>query len=164
MKKALLALSILFSISAKAQNYSDSTVTLTLTQRAAVYIGYAVKNQFSWANRNAPTQLQPYIGSGANLDSLFTVGVKASYIVGLVEGLLAGPNEAVQADRLKIINNSPTTPGYTSLASQIVSKASGNTSEKQVAQFILDYYNQRVTDFSNLRTQVISNVVQWSRE
>jgi hypothetical protein len=165
MKKALFAIAILFSISASAQdlpNYSDSNITLQLTQRAALYVGRGIQQSFTWNNRLAPATLKNYVGSGLQLDSLFSVTLKAGYIKQMIELLINGSNEAVQVDRLSIINNSPAIPGYTSLASQIVTKANGNTSEKQVAIFIRDYYNQRVADFAAVRAEVISDVIKWA--
>lgn len=162
MRKVFLAIAILFSISASAQNYNDSTITLTLTQRAALYVGFYIKTSFSWSNRTAPTTLKNYIGSGTNQDSLFSVTLKASHINGMIELLLAGPNEAVQVDRLSIINNSPSIPSYTSLASQITTLANGNGATKNTAIFIRDYYNARVAAFAALNTENKAGVVVWS--
>ncbi len=165
MKKVFIAIAILFSLSATAQNYNDTLVTVQLTQRAAWYIGFYIKNlplDNIWENRLTPTTFKPYVGSGTNPDSLYSVSVKSSYIKGMVELLLSGQNEVVQTDRLSIINASPTIGGYTSLATQIVNKAAGNTSEKLVAQYILDFYNLRVTQLAALRTANINSVIYWA--
>jgi len=165
MKKGLIAIAILFSVSVKAQGYADSLATFQLTQRAALYIGHYIKNmpaETVWSNRTAPSTLKNYVGSGTNQDSLFTVTLKAIYITGMVDILLTASNEVVQADRLSIINNSPSIPSYTSLASQVVSKAAGATNEKQVAQFILDYYNAKVASAANTNTNQKSDVVKWA--
>jgi len=165
MKKVFIVIAILFSISATAQNYGDSTITLVLTQRAALYVGQSIKQSFSWQNRLAPAQLKNYISSGNNYDSLLgSVTLKASFIKGMVEMLLSLPGAVVELDKASIINNSPTIPGYTGLASQIVTKANGASSEKNVAIFIRDYYNQRVADFGSLRAESIQGVVQWSKD
>jgi len=163
MKKAFIAIAILFSISATAQNYNDSVVTTSLTQRAAVYIGFGIQQSFSWSNRLAPTSLKNYIGSGTNLDSLLgPVVLKASYIKNMIEILLSGNTAVTSSDRSSIISNSPSVPGYTSLAVQITTLANGNGPQKETAQFILEYYNQRVADYNNLRAANIQNVVSWS--
>jgi hypothetical protein len=163
MKKLLFAISILLSISMSAQNYNDTTITLQLTQRAALYIGRSIQQSFSWQNRNAPTQLKAYIGSGANYDSLVgNVSVKASYVKGMIEMLLNLSGAIVEADKLSIINNSPSIPGYTALANQIVTKANGSSSEKQVAIFIRDYYNERVAAYGAVRLEAINSTVQWA--
>jgi hypothetical protein len=165
MKKILVAIGILFSVSATAQGYADSLATFQLSQRAALVIGHYIKTlpaEAAWGNRNAPTTLKNYVGTGTRQDSLFTVTLKAIYITGMIDILLTASNEVIQADRLSIINNSPTIPGYTSLASQVVSKAAGNTSEKQVAQYILDYYNAKVAEALNINTNRKLEVVQWA--
>lgn len=145
-------------------NYADSVITLTLTQRSAIYMGAYVKHyKLSWANRNAPTIFRPYVASGNNLDSLFTVTLQGWYVTGMLELLLTGQNEAVQADRLSIISNSPSIPSYTALATQVVNKANGSSSEKWVAQYILNYYNSKVASLAALRAQTIYDVIQWSR-
>lgn len=170
MKKllVLILLTIIYN-TAKSQldslgNYADTAITLTLTQRAAVYIGFTIKhNQEIWPNRNAPTQLRNYIGSGNNLDSVFSVAVKASYITQLIQQLLTGQNEVVQADRISIINNSPSIPGYIALTTQIVAKANGSSSEKNVAIYVRDYYNSTVSQLAAARQSLINQVVIWSR-
>lgn len=145
-------------------NYGDTSITLTLTQRSAIYMGFYIKNNANiWPNRLTPTLLKPYVGTGTHLDSIFSVPIKAGYITGLIDVLLTGQNELVQADRLSIINNSPSIPGYTALATQIVSKAGGNTSEKNVASFILSYYNNKVASLAATRSSIISQVVQWTQ-
>src|SRR5690242_21632988 len=134
MKYLLIILSFAFFAQTDAQaydstaNYGDTTITLTLTQRSAVYIGFYIKNyKLSWANRLMPSVLKPYVGTGTHLDSVFSVSLKASYITGMVDLLLTGQDEAVQADRLSIINNSPNISGYTALATQILNKANGSS-------------------------------------
>lgn len=165
MKKILLAATILISLSVKSQNYADSTITLTLTQRSAIYVGQYIKTNTSaaWTNRLTPSVLRPYIGSGSNLDSTFSVTLKADYIRGMIELLLGSQNEVVQADRRSIIDNAPSVPGYTALSTQIVNKANGNSSEKQTAIYIRDYYLQRLSDFAAVRAEYINAVVNWSR-
>lgn len=171
MKTILIALLLLSaSIVTKAQEYDssgryqDTLITLTLTQRSAIYIAYNIKQRGEvWQNWLAPSTLKPYVGTGTHMDSLFSVVVKASYITGLIDLLLTGQNEMVQADRLSIINASPSIPGYTSLATQIVNKANGSSSEKNVATYVLNYYNAKVASLSALRTQVITDVVKWTQ-
>lgn len=162
MKKAFIAIAILFSISASAQNYNDSTITLQLTQRAAWYLGFYIKHQGVWTDRTAPVTLKNYVGSGNNQDSLFNVTLKAGYIKGMIELLLSGPNEVTQADRLSIINNSSSIPGYTALSSQIVTIANGSGAQKNTAIFIRDYYLQRLADFAALRAENKASVIIWA--
>lgn len=169
MKKLLIIILIFSSINGISQaydssaNYQDTLITVQLTQRGALYIGYYVKQGYErWGYRLAPATFKPYIGTGTHLDSLFTVQLKAFYLTGLIETLLTRQNEVVQADRLSIINNSPSVPGYTSLASQISTKAAGSTSEKNVATFLLNYYNRRITELAALRSQIITDVVNWA--
>jgi hypothetical protein len=166
MKIIITLALVLIGFSASAQdlpNYSDSNITLQLTQRAAWYIGFHIKSQSVWNDRLAPAALKNYVGSGNNPDSLFTVTLKAGYIKGLVDLLLGGQNEVVQADRLSIINNSPTVPGgYISLSNQVISKAAGQSSEKLVAQHVLDYYTSRVAAFLSLRNENKNDVIKWA--
>ena len=161
MKYLLIAIAFL-SLQAKAQNYADSLITLKLTQRAAWYIGLNIKNASVWNDRTAPTVLKSYVGSGLNPDSLFTVTLKSGYIKGMIELLISGPNEVVQGDRLSIINNSPSIPTYTALATQIVTLANGNGAQKQAAIYIREYYLQRLADFANLLTEQINAAINWS--
>ncbi len=164
MKKVFIAIAILFSVSAIGQNYNDSLITLQLTQRAAWYVGFHIKQQSVWNDRLAPATLKNYVGSGLNQDSLFNVTVKSSWIKGMIELLVGGANEVVQADRLSIINNSPAIGGYTSLATQIVNLANGNGAQKQAAIFIRDFYLQRLADFSNVRTENKNGVISWAND
>lgn len=168
--KCILIFLLFFSVKAISQaydstaNYGDTTITLTLTQRSAVYIGFYIKNSAQvWSNRLAPATLKNYVGTGTHLDSLFSVSLKANYISGMIDLLLTGQDEVVQADRLSIVNNSPTITGYTSLANQIVTKANGSSNEKNVAIYLRAYYNDRIAQSAALRAQNISNVVQWSQ-
>jgi hypothetical protein len=165
MKKTLIAIAILFSIKASAQdlpNYADSLLTIQGSQRMAIYIGRGIQQSFAWNNRLAPATLKNYVGSGMQLDSLYTVTLKAGYIKQMIELLISGDNEAVQADRLSIINNSPAIPGYTSLAGQITALANGNGAQKNTAIFIRDYYLQRLADFAAARQEVIADVIRWA--
>lgn len=161
MKYLLIAIAFI-SLKAGAQNYADSNITLTLTRRAAWYVGHHIKQQSVWSDRLAPSALKNYVGTNTKPDSVFSVILKASYIKGMIDLLIGGTNEVTQADRLKIIDNSPATVGYTSLATQIVTKASGNTSEKQVAIYIRDYYLERLAAYSALREENINAVIEWS--
>ena len=162
MKKLVFVLLSVISISASAQKYSDSLITLQLTQRAAWYVGHHIKTGAVWSDRTAPGVLKDYVGNGNKPDSLFYVTLKAGYIKGMIELLIGGQNEVVQADRLSIINNSPAIPSYTSLSTQIVNLANGNSSQKQVAIFIRDYYLQRLAELAALRLENKNAVINWS--
>jgi hypothetical protein len=64
-------------------------------------------------------------------------------------------------DYNKTINNSPAIPGYTGLATQIVQKANGNSNQKAVSQWLLDWYNERVGNFNALLNENRQRIVNW---
>lgn len=115
------------------------------------------------ATRDLPNQIIPFFGKAQKLDSLFTVPLKALLIQGGIEKMF-GTNLLVSiVDFNKTINNSPAIPGYTALASQIVTKsqAAGNGVEKRTALFLLGWYNRRLADGDNVVTEQRNWMVSW---
>ena len=147
---------------ASAQNYADSNITVQLTQRSSYWIGQYIQTSFNWKDRLAPDVLRPYVGSGTRPDSVFTVTMRASYLTGLLERLLSAPTAVAYADYNSIIFNQPAVVGYVALANQVVIKANGNTSEKQVSQWVVDYYNKRIGEYDRLYTEQKNNVIRWA--
>lgn len=158
-----------FSNAVQSQNYKDSAITLTLTQRFANYVGQYVRLSVTgddvWKNRSTLDALKPFIGSGqANRkDSLFTVTLKSDFVIGALDRLMSQPAYKTGSDMNSIISNSPAVPGYTALATQVVTIANGNGAQKNTAQFIVDWYNSRVAAMLADRNADYSNTVQWSR-
>lgn len=144
-------------------NYWDSTISLILTQRAAIYIGQSIKKTFDWKNRSAPDKLKTYIGSGTNYDSVLgVVTLKSSLIKGMVDLLFDLPESMVEKDKLSIINNTPAVPQYIALQNQLNQKANGSSGEKDVSIFLRDYLLQRVNFYIGLRLGGITEVVEWA--
>ncbi len=170
MKKTLLAITILFSLSASAQNnYNDSLITLTLTQRFANYVGQYVRISVTgdevWKNRATLDVLKPFIGSGAanKKDSLFTVMLNAKFVIGALDRLMSHPSFKTSDDMNRILYNTPAVSGYTALATQVVNIAAGNSSQKHTAQFIVDWFNNRVNAMVADRDADYANTVTWGR-
>lgn len=162
MKYLLIIFSFL-SFSASAQNYADSNITVQLSQRSAYWIATHVRNNFSFDVRKMPEILAPYVGSGTRPDSLFSVTLEAKYITGLVELLFSSATAVAIDDYNSIIYNTPTVPGYTALATQVVTKAaSGN--QRATAQYIVDYFNRRKADFNAVRAEYVNKIVNWTKE
>lgn len=136
---------LLISTQATAQDYSDSSITLTLTQRCTYWIGAYIKNNFRWSERTAPTVLKNYIGSGNNPDSLI-VGVtfKAKYLLGAMDALISNPLQVGYADYRSIVLGMPSITGYTNLVTQINAIASGNSAQKNTAAWLKDEYQRLV--------------------
>ena len=166
MKYILILFAVFIGVSAKAQNYGDSSITLTLTQRTAYWVGQYIRVSFQWNERNAPTQLQPYIGSGNAPDSLLgTVQLKAKYILGAMDALISQPLSVSYTDYRKIMMNQPSTPGYTALITQVNTKANNiNDPQHLVAQWLSEQYQARTAAFENLYNEQKTNVIIWSRD
>jgi hypothetical protein len=146
----ILIFLLLFSTATQAQvlddRLKDSTITLQLTQRMAAWVAKGIS--ITADTRKQPDALKNFVGSGNNPDSLFTITAKAGLIRAGLELLLTRPLLLTIADYNSIILNSPAIPGYTSLKNQVVSKANGNTSEKQVAIWLRDWYLERESHFA----------------
>lgn len=153
MKYVLIILIALCSTGAKAQNYGDSiakyspykdnVLTLQTLQRFSFYIGYYVENTLTPQTISNITAIQPFFGKNKKPDSLFTVPIKASWIVGGLEYLLASSGAA--ADKYKIIYNFPTVAGgYTSYATQVQNKALNEADpQKNAARYVYYWYLMR---------------------
>src|SRR4029078_10634030 len=140
----------------------NDPITLTLTERAAFWIGYPIQTSFDWNNRNAPTQLKTYIGDGSTPDRLFTVALKSKYILDMMEGLMVSRLEMARVDYNAIILNQPALPGYTALQTQIAQKANGSSSEKATAQWIIDSYNEMKAAYAQEYTYKKDSLVAWA--
>ena len=162
--KYIFALFAFITFSAHSQNYADSNITVQLSQRSAYWIATNVRNNFSFEVRKMPEILAPFVGSGTKPDSLFTVTLQAKYIKGLVEILFSAPTATAIDDYNSILFNTPTVVGYTALANQVVGIAGGNSSQKLTAQWIVDFYNSRKSDFNNLRSSYIQSIVNWTKQ
>lgn len=162
--KYLIIIFAFITTSASAQNYADSNISVQLTQRSAYWIATYVRNTFSLEYRKMPEILAPYVGSGTKPDSLFNVTLQAKYIKGLLELLFSSPTATAIDDYNSILFNTPTVPGYTALANQVVGIASGNGSQKLTAQYIVDFYNKRKEDFTDLRAGYIQSIINWTKQ
>lgn len=163
--KTIIAISfVLFTFSASAQNYEDSTITLMLTQRTTYWVGQYVKTKFEWSERNAPTLLKDYVGSGEAPDSLIaSVQIKAKYLLGALESLISQPLQVAYSDYRAIVLNQPAVSGYVSLTTQINNKANGNGAEKNVAVWLKNKFAERTAAYDALYTEQKTKVVEWSR-
>lgn len=166
MKKLLFIFSLLISLQSFGQttDYGDSTITLTITQRFTYWIGTGIRTDFDWNNRNAPTQLKNYIGSGLNPDSIISqLSFKAKFVLKAMDAMIAQPLQVGYQDYRAVVLNQPTLPGYTSLNVQISAKAAGSSSEKNVAQWLKDKYQERVTAYDALYAEQLQQTINWSR-
>lgn len=145
MKYTLIFL-LAASLNVSAQNYADSTITLQLTQRVAYWVAKGIT--ITADTRKTPDILTGYVGSGTQPDSLFTVTLKAGLLRNGLELLLTRPLLLTLTDYNSIILGVPAIPGYTSLKNQIVSKANGNSDEKQTAIWLRDWYIERESHFA----------------
>lgn len=156
---------IAISFTSKAQNYGDSLITLQLTQRCTYWIGQYVKTSFQWSERNAPTQMKDYIGSGNNPDSIIaSVTFKAKYLLGGLDALISQPLQVAYTDYRAIVLNAPPVSGYTSLVTQINTIASGSGSQNLTAQWLKDRYSERVAAFDALYQEQKKSVIIWSKQ
>ena len=165
MKKTLYIFAILFAVNAKAQNYGDSLITLTLTQRASYWVGQYVRESFKWSERNAPTQLKNFIGSGSNPDSLFTTTFRAKYILGAMELMVSQPLQVSYIDYRYIFFNQPAVGGYSPLTTQINTKANNtNDPQRLTAQWLRSRYQERVDAYEALYNEQKNETIRWSKE
>lgn len=170
MKKLIFIFAILFSINVKSQGIEDSTITIQAPRVFGWYIAKGILQGFNQKNYRMLDVLKPYVADSTKPDSLFTVSLKVKYVKDAVEMLLAAQCEVVFLDRLKIMNNqrvaatAAAISGYTGLESQIITKANGNTSEKDEAVYLRDWYVERRNNFAALwrenRNDVINAVNQ----
>lgn len=165
--KRILSIFFLLSIAfaSKAQSYGDSLITLQLMQKTAYWIGQYVKTQFTWSERNAPTQMKDYVGSGNNPDSIIaSVTFKAKYLLGGLDGLISQPLQVGYNDYRSIVLNAPAVPGNTSLTIQINAIAAGSGPQKNTAQWLKDQFALRTAAFDALYQEQKNQVIIWSKQ
>lgn len=169
MKKLLFIFSILLSLQSSAQetqpvSYADSSLTVVITQGFAVQLGNYIRNRFEWQERDAPTKLKNYIGSGTDLDSLAgTVVVKAKHVLAVMDALNENKLGLTYEEYRQIVLGVPTVAGYTGMAAQINSKANGTGPEKNAAIWARDEYAKRTAANDALKKAEIQETVIWSR-
>ncbi len=165
MKKYIfLALLLVASATQAQQSYADSSITLTLTQTAAYWVGVHARANFEWKERMSPSIIGPFISNGTNPDSVFMVTIKASWILGAVERLISQPLALVLTDYNKILLNQPAIPGYTALGTQIGNKAANpNDPQRFCAAWLLTMYQNRITDYTNLYNSEKATIVSWGK-
>jgi hypothetical protein len=166
MKHILTLLIILATaFTTQAQSYKDSTITLQMPRVFAWWITKSIYSQITKDNFRMVDVLKNYVSDTTKPDSLFTVTVKAGYVQEGLELLITRPTEMAMTDRLKIINNQrvgatgAAITGYTALQNQIVSKANGSSSEKNVAIWLRDWYLDRQRTFTELWREERDNVI-----
>lgn len=173
MKKIILSISILFSLSASAQ--SDSTriadsiqmshqnevITVTLPVKAVVLYAYYFQRNFDWANRLAPDGYKGLIGSGTHPDSLVTVTVPAKELSDFIDNVYGERYGAISAYAQSVFNNTPAISGYTALFTQVVTIASGNTSQKNAANYMIWRYNRYTGNLTNLINDYYNKGLYW---
>jgi hypothetical protein len=174
MKKIILSISILFSLSANAQ-LTDSTaiadsiqmshqyeaVTVTLPVKAVVLYAYYFSQNFSWDNRKAPDSYKPLVGSGTKPDSLVTVTVAAKDLSDFVNNVYGERYGAIKDYALSVFNNSPAISGYTALFTQITTIANGNGTQKNAAGYMIWRYNKYTGNLSSLISDYYSKGLYW---
>ncbi len=147
-----------------AQDYSDSLITFKCKQKTAFWVAAFVKQQYNWDNKNeknAPTQLRPYVGSGENMDSVFTVTMKAKYLLGAMELLISQPLMMVYDDYRSIVLGTPTVSGYTGLAAQITTIANGSGPQKATAEYLKKNYFDRVDQIYAPYAENKQRILDW---
>jgi len=161
MKKYTLILALFFCGVSFGQtvNYDDSTINLQLPQKAAYWIGNAIRVNPEWVNRNAPDILKACIGQGLKPDSLFTISIKARFVRYGIEALITSRTQVGVNDYRSILYNQPSIVGYTGLISQISTKvAQGN----HTAIYLRQWYDSRLAVFQGHYDEIISSVISWS--
>jgi hypothetical protein len=154
---------LLISSAASAQigqqptSYADSTITLKLTQRSAWWLTKGIT--INAETRKLPDALKNFVGSGNNPDSTFTVTLKAGLIREGIELLLTRPLLVAYDDYRSIILGQPAVIGYTSLASQLT-KIANNGAQRNTAKWLLDWYNARVANFTDLYNEEKNAVIK----
>lgn len=163
MKYTIICLLISFNLS--AQNYADSAISIVGTQRLAYWIGQHVKQSFAWSNRNAPTILQPYIGSGTRPDSVYNVTLnKASFLYEALDLIISQPLQISYADYRSIMLNTPSIPTYQGIIAQIIAKANNaNDPQQQTAIWLRDKYQTRTAKLDAVYQDQKQSVIEWSR-
>lgn len=163
MKKifAILCLAILSILHAQGQdaqpepNYSDSTITLTITQRFAFWLAKSI--QITADTRKLPDKLQPYVGSATRPDSTFKITIKAALLAQGMELLISQPLLVAYDDYRAIMHNQPTVQGYTKLTTQIntLSDAGNGT-----AIWLREWFAGRQEDYNKLYNEELKRIIK----
>ena len=157
MKKFTFIFLTFISFATAAQNYADSLVTIKGTQRLAWWITKSI--QLNLDTRKLPDVLKNFVGNGTKPDSVFTVTLKAGLLRDGMELLLTKPLLLSINDYNSLILNTPAITGYTALGTQLTAIAN-NGQQKNTARWLLDWYNDRVNDFSKLYTEEKNYVIK----
>lgn len=172
MKKLIIAIAILFiGFNTMAQTdpdsliktYENNPITVTLPVKAIVLHGYYAQLQFSWKNRLLPDAYKPLVGSGTKPDSLVTVTIGAEDLSAFVVNLIGERYGAISTHAGSILNNSPSMPGYTSLVTQVGTKAAGNGAQKNAAEYVAWRYNKYIELMQSLATNYWNVGLNWIR-
>lgn len=168
MKKIFLSIAIFLSLNSFAQDsllqtYASKTITITIPLKGVVlYANYASENM-TWANRKAPDGFKTLIGTGTKPDSLITVTITADQLATYVIRL-TGERYGLISDIVNsLFHNTPAISNYTDLFTQVVTKANGNGSEKNAAQYVVWKYTAYTDNMSSLGTQMYTNGLNWIR-
>ena len=149
---------LLITTTATAQSYSDSAITIKGTQRLAWWVTKGI--QINAENRKLPDVLKPYVGSGNDPDSTFTVTMKAGILQAGIELLLTRPLLVAYTDYRSIILGQPAITGYTTLNAQLTTIANGTGPQKLTAQWLLAWYTERVKNFTDLYNEEKTSVIK----
>lgn len=174
MKKIITSIAILFSLSASAQltdstaiadsiqnSHANEPVTVKLPVKAIVLYAYYFSQNFKWENRLAPDSYKGLIGSGTKPDSLVTVTVAAKDLSDFVDNVNGERHGAIKDYAESVFNNTPAITGYTALFTQVVSIASGNTTQKNAANYMIWRYNRYTGNLTSLIQQYYSKGLYW---
>ncbi|RZL08920.1 MAG: hypothetical protein EOO89_22130, partial [Pedobacter sp.] len=123
MKKAILFLSILFSLTVTAQvdqdslmnTYKNNTLSIKVPVKAVVLYANYASETVSWERRKEPDYYKPLIGSATKPDSLVNITISATNLAEYVCRLTGERYGAINAVASSIFNNSPAITGYTAL-------------------------------------------------
>lgn len=164
MKSILILFALFIALKSSAQTDSTQlTITVNLPVKAVVLYGYRLSQQYDWTQRKAPDALLPLIGSGNQPDSIVTVTTKSGILTDWLNWLTLQPYGSANAVIRSILSNSPSITGYTALTTQVTTKASGNSSEKGAAQYVVYHYNLYQQDLTDAYNRAYSAGLTWIR-
>lgn len=158
MKRIFSAIAILLSLNSFAQSdsllqtYAGNVITVTIPLKGVVLYANYESESFSWAKRKEPDGFKTLIGSGTKPDSLITVTITADQLATYVIRLMGERNGLISDMVNSLFHNTPTISGYTDLFTQVVTKANGNGSEKNAAQYVVWKYTKYTDNMTSLST------------
>ena len=155
MKQILFTIFTFLTVTAFAQSYEDSTLTIQSTQRFAWWVTKSI--QINADNRKLPDVLRNYVGSGTRPDSTFNVTLKAGLIRDGMELLLTRPLLLSYNDYRSIMMNQPSIANYTRLDQQITTKA---TQGDKAAIWLRDWYVERLKNFTDLYDEEKARIIR----